>query len=866
MKKYYPYSVKDTLIKYFGADSVKAMRFGEWKSDDEKDILPLSWRYTDEMVCDHCLGQYFLMDTELFDDYIAYIVQHKDRMRVFLAFMHYEKGEPFDLDAEYAYKLIEEWREKGFDATIIRSCIGIEQQRNGYRFVTHLLKDYGEEFLTVERINGKYIFVSVWHPFWKELYKKFFHAIGSCDIRECEYLFADDITVKRLTAPYYREIDRDSAPCEIVASGVLPVKEYMQNLQLSLGYIRAGKNPVYDMSIIGEDVRLVISVNHNNLISGITIEKIIKPNYPIRIKEKGFNPLAQIPKLVAARVLSPKEMHAFALQLKYSNGSVRNYYLHTFSEIEQPKTVEIDGYIFTEVVLFSVEIRDGGIGFSNGYTVPLHILYSRSYPQLVAEKLGDIMYSDAEFTLKREYRIPLEMGWRNGNRYFGQHGEYFGPAKAFLDQQGNRISDVSFYHKDTGDVNLGVFVVTAEPSYKKGYMRNDGTWLVPPIFDEAKPFPDDDSCAVACIGEKEEKRQFLITQKGKVVPFDYRLGGAFSGGLCAFDIGAEKKEYPLPGEHFGDLSAGCYGYVNSDGKVVIEPQYVYATSFYLGDGKYAYAAKEINGVLRWGTVDKEGKPLIPFEYSCLCSRWGPDIQFMREGDYSYGLLDSEGNVILEPMFGYIEAYDEEHRLVSAGDDGDSLGVYSIDKKEMIVPPKYDSIDYGKTMISCELAYTVQDEYYDYCGNKLDFGEYDRVYEIDDGLGVWKDGRNGLIDFEGRVIIPPILSNGSYKNEYLRGFVVTGKEKKEPLGLKTLSGEIIVPEEYSDIRIFDHYIKAMRKNSTNWHIYDHLFTLDGKPLLGGPYRSAYCESKKNTFAIETPLGKEYYTILKNTEEE
>lgn len=49
MKKYYPYSVKDTLIKYFGADSVKAMRFGEWKSDDEKDILPLSWRYTDEM-------------------------------------------------------------------------------------------------------------------------------------------------------------------------------------------------------------------------------------------------------------------------------------------------------------------------------------------------------------------------------------------------------------------------------------------------------------------------------------------------------------------------------------------------------------------------------------------------------------------------------------------------------------------------------------------------------------------------------------------------------------------------------------------------------------------------------------------------
>ena len=46
---------------------------------------------------------------------------------------------------------------------------------------------------------------------------------------------------------------------------------------------------------------------------------------------------------VSVRALNPKEMHAYAIQLTYSDGSIRNYYLKNFRTYEIPEEFDIDG-------------------------------------------------------------------------------------------------------------------------------------------------------------------------------------------------------------------------------------------------------------------------------------------------------------------------------------------------------------------------------------------------------------------------------------------------------------------------------------------------------------------------------------------
>ena len=79
MSKYHDYSVKSVLESYFGKEPLEIMRaeHERWMdADDVEGLIPRAWEQVDEKMLFLCQSEYFLLDTRLCDDYIAYIVQY----------------------------------------------------------------------------------------------------------------------------------------------------------------------------------------------------------------------------------------------------------------------------------------------------------------------------------------------------------------------------------------------------------------------------------------------------------------------------------------------------------------------------------------------------------------------------------------------------------------------------------------------------------------------------------------------------------------------------------------------------------------------------------------------------------------------
>lgn len=99
--KYYDYSVKDILTAHFGKDTVFEMRKPHndiYNYDENKNLLPLLWQYADEQAISCFLGEFFLLDTVLEDDYIAYLVRFGEKKFVYLLFMTKEDEPYFHMD------------------------------------------------------------------------------------------------------------------------------------------------------------------------------------------------------------------------------------------------------------------------------------------------------------------------------------------------------------------------------------------------------------------------------------------------------------------------------------------------------------------------------------------------------------------------------------------------------------------------------------------------------------------------------------------------------------------------------------------------------------------------------------------------
>lgn len=192
------------------------------------------------------------------------------------------------------------------------------------------------------------------------------------------------------------------------------------------------------------------------------------------------------------------------------------------------------------------------------------------------------------------------------------------------------------------------------------------------------------------------------------------------------------------------------GYVRQDGKIMIEPQYTF-----LGEYTDFTIASE-NGT-DYGYLSKEGKTIIPFEYS--------KVSIFNEGyatvckQNKWYVIDPKNNIALATDMDYLGVYSDG--LIPAKKNN-KAGFLSLNGK-VVIPMKYDMVSamhrgkfaykenekWGirdqKEKILLHPMYDTISDLYDVCGNKI----------------ITNNGKFGLLNLEEKEILPPSLDGIFY---------------------------------------------------------------------------------------------------------
>ena len=347
-----------------------------------------------------------------------------------------------------------------------------------------------------------------------------------------------------------------------------------------------------------------------------------------------------------------------------------------------------------------------------------------------------------------------------------------------------------------------------------------------------------------------------------LIPGDIAMSRKGNVGQCAIYEGP----YTYPDEeYFDELSAGHWGFIDKYGKVVIEPQYVFTTGFRHYENR-AFVAKDVGGKTLWGLIDEKGNEVIPCIYPNLGTHSGTAVNFQRSEHGDYGIMDFDGNIIMEPRYDSIYEYDEKHGLIAFfldWSEGHHVGIARVSDGEIIIPAKYGYIGFEDNYIECEKEYWTDTEtmcdYYDYEGNLLPNDSCKHSWKCEGGYGSWNSQHKcGAVDENNNIIVPFIFEDSSHIGYYQRGYIVTGTKGK--FGLSTRNGKVMLAEKYRDITLKDDFIIASYRNDANWDIIDELYLLDGTPVFTDTYRRVSIDGDKLT--RETPLGLEHYRIVRN----
>lgn len=205
-------------------------------------------------------------------------------------------------------------------------------------------------------------------------------------------------------------------------------------------------------------------------------------------------------------------------------------------------------------------------------------------------------------------------------------------------------------------------------------------------------------------------------------------------------------------------SGGRYGYVNPEGKYVINPQFDDATMFREGiarvkkDGKYGYIGQDGNYIclpiyhdatvfqegIAWVTkekgaptaIDTQGKELFTVKeaYNVSCYSEGLADFSLRTGDKGlilHGYLDKKGNVVIPPTY------------TQAGDFGQGLAAVSVDWSPFGYIDKK-----GETKINFQF------------GRAERFDEHGRAIVKAEG----PEGLCGVINRKGEYVINPLFAS------------------------------------------------------------------------------------------------------------
>ena len=250
-----------------------------------------------------------------------------------------------------------------------------------------------------------------------------------------------------------------------------------------------------------------------------------------------------------------------------------------------------------------------------------------------------------------------------------------------------------------------------------------------------------------------------------ITPFEEKTGG-FHSGLACTKIGSrygfinETGKLVIP-HQFWDAKPfseglavvqphrlGAYGYIDTAGRTVVRPQYLSAYSLRKGLAR-------VRGDLKWGLIDKTGKPVLEQTFGEL--GWVTDKAFgakpaVGKSRNLWGFYDRTGNAILEPQFESASFLGDGQAVVRKGT---KYGVVDSAGK-LIVAPEYDDAGWLFTEGLLPVCKAGKWGFIDTAGKVVIEPRYDAVGGFTPGnpCAVKEDHEWGFIGIDGKAVIPP----------------------------------------------------------------------------------------------------------------
>ncbi len=305
-------------------------------------------------------------------------------------------------------------------------------------------------------------------------------------------------------------------------------------------------------------------------------------------------------------------------------------------------------------------------------------------------------------------------------------------------------------------------------------------------------------------------------------------------------------------------SDGKWGVLDNSGKAVVEPSFDDDRSLpYFSEN--GLAAKQENG--KYGYINTADEWVIKPEYDHADSFQPNGLAIIKDGSY-YSVINEEGNIITTNSYDHIDKYSNGVAVVISDK---TYGLID-EKGEEIVGTKYSKIELvssgfakvkleekygyitlsGKEYIKCDyekIGHVGSNGYVAaYDGSKWGYLDkkgkwaiepiYQSAEEFIDGYALVKDGKYGLIDEEGNIII-------DNKYDKVLGYTVNGtsavkQERKWQLINK--SGNVIcnIPNESLWYYPGDGFFVSMDEETNQYSIIRD----DGTTIISGLTKIAY----------------------------
>ncbi len=310
-----------------------------------------------------------------------------------------------------------------------------------------------------------------------------------------------------------------------------------------------------------------------------------------------------------------------------------------------------------------------------------------------------------------------------------------------------------------------------------------------------------------------------------------------------------------------------WGYINSSGKVIVEPKYKYASAFADGRGvvKTAKPEKKIfcldtngkivyeapanwsgmkhysNGLARvkdkktrmYGYVDVNGKQVVPFKYNGAkdFSEGLAKVEIKdSKGDYLRGYINTKGEMVIQPDKWMKGDFSDGLASIRTEKDGNFVYGFIDTKGKIVIKPKYRKVgsfgeglafvkENGKIKIidksgKTKVAYNFK------------VGEYDKMPKFSHGFAnlyySWKlpSGTGGFVDKNGKQAFAK-LDIYSVKEHFSEGRAWVRLKGSKDIVLIDTSGEVYIKiAKVKDAMEFKNGLSAViLKKEKNIYYYD-----------------------------------------------